>query len=92
MGCSYVFRLPDYLEGHAGEHVLKTVLEKGDAQVSNVYPYPAPFQFLSRCDGGTAAAEGIEYDVTWVCAGVDYALEQSQGFLCWVAKAFRVLS
>ena len=56
MGCSYVFRLPDYLEGDAGEHVL------------------------------------IEYDVTWVCAGVDYALEQSQGFLCWVAKAFRVLS
>ena len=72
------------------ECVSEAAFHEGYGEVGDVYANPASVETFGDCDGCSASAEGVEYEVAFVAGSVDDAFEKGFGFLGWVAEAFFV--
>ena len=74
-------RLADNRHVREPEAVFEPCTHYCDRQVSHVDPDPFAVELLRGNEGGPAAAEGIEHDVTRVRGKADHPLQKREGLL-----------
>ena len=93
-GAAHVLGLTDHIVVLAWVQVeggLDAVLHQRHRQVGDVDSNPLPPEFLRRRDRRPAAAERVQYHITFLGRDLDDAFQQAFGFLSGVSKPLVVV-
>ena len=77
-----------HVKNDAGKSVSQSPLDQGYCKVGDVDAYPLAFELLRCVNGGAATAKRVKNNVALITRHTEDPLQQGEGFLSGVSKAF----